>query len=134
MAKQRNALDPVTSVFRALGDPTRARLFAALQGGERCACELTALVGLAPSTVSRHLAVLRAAGLAATRKEGRWMHYRPRAPDAAAAARCAAAALEALAPDAGLARDRRRLAAIGREGREALCRRRRSRGAAGGPR
>ena len=63
-------------LFGALSDPTRLRLLLALRGGELCACQLIGLVGLAPSTVSKHLALLRAAGLVAARKDGRWVHYR----------------------------------------------------------
>lgn len=63
-------------LFAALSDPTRLRLLLALRGGELCACQLIALVGLAPSTVSKHLTLLREAGLVATRKDGRWVHYR----------------------------------------------------------
>jgi DNA-binding transcriptional ArsR family regulator len=77
MAKYRN--NPVAetlSVARALGDEHRLRALLALRRGELCVCQLIALLGLAPSTVSKHLSVLRQAGLVAARKEGRWMHYR----------------------------------------------------------
>ena len=63
-------------LFSALSDPTRLRLLLALRDGELCACQLIGLVGLAPSTVSKHLALLREAGLVAARKDGRWVHYR----------------------------------------------------------
>lgn len=63
------------SWFAALGDATRLRLLLALRAGELCACQLIALVDLAPSTVSKHLALLRAAGFVEARKEGRWVHY-----------------------------------------------------------
>lgn len=63
-------------LFAALSDPTRLRLLLALRDGELCACQLIALVGLAPSTVSKHLTLLRDAGLVAARKDGRWVHYR----------------------------------------------------------
>ena len=48
----------------------------ALQDGERCVCELTELVGADQSTVSKHLAVLKQAGLVDDRKDGVKMHYR----------------------------------------------------------
>jgi DNA-binding transcriptional ArsR family regulator len=69
-------LDELVAVTRALGDETRLRLLAACTGGERCACQLVELSGLAPSTVSKHLQLLRQAGLLMARKEGRWVHYR----------------------------------------------------------
>ena len=63
--------------FKALGDPVRLRLFALLAGGrELCVCHLTAALALPQSTVSRHLGVLRYAGLVDTRREGKWIYYR----------------------------------------------------------
>jgi len=63
-------------VFRALADETRVRLLYALRHGELCVCQLIELMGLAPSTVSKHLSILRDADLLDSRKEGRWVHYR----------------------------------------------------------
>jgi len=64
-------------VFKALGDPVRLRLFYLLsQGRELCVCHLTEALELPQSTVSRHLAVLRQAGLVDTRRDGKWIHYR----------------------------------------------------------
>jgi DNA-binding transcriptional ArsR family regulator len=54
-----------------------------LRGGELCACQITAVLKLAPSTVSSHLAELRRAGLLNERKDGRWVHYRPASVEAA---------------------------------------------------
>lgn len=64
----------------ALSDPSRLRLLFAVRRGERCVCELIELLGLAPATVSKHLSILRAAGWLASRKQGRWVHYRLAAP------------------------------------------------------
>ena len=69
-------LTAAARLFAALSDPTRLRLLLALREGELCACQLIGLVGLAPSTVSKHLTLLREAGLVAARKDGRWVHYR----------------------------------------------------------
>jgi ArsR family transcriptional regulator len=63
-------------VFRALGHPARVRIMAMLRTGELCACQITAVLDLAPSTVSAHLSDLRRAGLIAERKDGRWIYYR----------------------------------------------------------
>lgn len=63
--------------FKALGDPVRLRLFKLLADhDELCVCHLTDALNLPQSTVSRHLGVLRHAGLMQTRREGKWMHYR----------------------------------------------------------
>ncbi len=64
----------------ALSDPNRLRLVFALRHGERCVCQLIALLGLAPSTVSKHLAILQATGMIERSKKGRWVYYRLR-PD-----------------------------------------------------
>jgi len=64
-------------VFKALGDPVRLRLFYLLcLQAELCVCHLTDALDLPQSTVSRHLGVLRHAGLVETRRDGKWMHYR----------------------------------------------------------
>lgn len=60
----------------ALADQTRLRLLGACFGGERCVCQLVELIGLSNATVSKHLSLLREAGLLTSRKEGRWVHYR----------------------------------------------------------
>ncbi len=63
--------------FAALADPTRRRILTLLQaGGERCVCVLYETLDLPQPKVSRHLGVLRAAGIVATRREGLWIHYR----------------------------------------------------------
>lgn len=63
--------------FKALGDPIRLRLFHLLSlKDELCVCHLTDALALPQSTVSRHLAVLRHAGLVDTRRDGKWIHYR----------------------------------------------------------
>jgi DNA-binding transcriptional ArsR family regulator len=61
---------------KALGHPARLRVLAMLRGGELCVCQITAVLQLAASTVSAHLAELKRAGLVEERKEGRWVHYR----------------------------------------------------------
>lgn len=63
-------------LFFALSDENRLRLLFALRHGELCVCQLIALLELAPSTVSKHLSILRDAGLLDARKEGRWVYYR----------------------------------------------------------
>ncbi len=71
--------DALASAFRALGDPIRLRLFYLLSRyDEVCVCHLTAALALPQSTVSRHLGVLRHAGVVEARREGKWMHYRLR--------------------------------------------------------
>ncbi len=62
---------------KALGDPTRLRLASALAlGGELCVCDLAWIAGLAQNLVSHHVRVLRAAGLADSRRDGKLVMYR----------------------------------------------------------
>ncbi len=68
-------LEHATQLHKALGHPARLRIVAMLKGGELCVCQITAVLELAPSTVSQHLTDLKRAGLIAERKEGRWVHY-----------------------------------------------------------
>jgi ArsR family transcriptional regulator len=67
-------------VLKALAHPTRLALVERLVRGECCVCELARLVGADVSTVSRHLALLKAAGLVRDEKRGAWVHYRLRCP------------------------------------------------------
>jgi ArsR family transcriptional regulator, arsenate/arsenite/antimonite-responsive transcriptional repressor len=66
----------ILSITKALADPGRLRILCALRHGELCACHISELLSLAPSTVSRHTALLVQSGLVRFRKDGRWMHYR----------------------------------------------------------
>jgi ArsR family transcriptional regulator len=57
-------------IAKALAHPSRLLMLDALSQGELCVCDLTSLVGADQSTVSKHLAVLREAGLIEMRKQG----------------------------------------------------------------
>ncbi len=67
--------DALAAVFKALADPARLQIVHSLADRERRVTELVADVGLAQSTTSAHLSVLRAAGLVAARSEGRSSYY-----------------------------------------------------------
>ena len=67
---------PVSRLFKALGDETRLRIVALLSHGELCVCHLHEALGLSQPNVSRHLAILRAAGIVEDRRDGKWIHYR----------------------------------------------------------
>ncbi|WP_429885213.1 ArsR/SmtB family transcription factor [Geoalkalibacter halelectricus] len=62
-------------IFKALADETRLRILALLTRGELCVCDLMSILDLPQSTVSRHLAYLRNAGLVNDRRQGVWMYY-----------------------------------------------------------
>jgi len=63
-------------IAKALGHPSRLLMLDALGDGELCVCELTDLVGADQSTVSKHLSVLKQAGIVGDRKNGTMTFYR----------------------------------------------------------
>lgn len=68
-------------LFKALSDPTRLRLAALLANhGEVCVCVMADALAEPDFKISRHLRVLRAAGVVEARRDGTWMHYRLAAP------------------------------------------------------
>ena len=70
-------LEGLTGLFRLLGDATRARLlYALLEAGELCVCDLAASIDASETTVSQALRLLRTAGVVRARRSGRMMHYR----------------------------------------------------------
>ena len=62
--------------FRTLADPTRLRILNLLSDREICVCYFVQILKISQPKISRHLAYLRRQGLVATRREGKWMHYR----------------------------------------------------------
>ena len=63
-------------IAKALSHPSRLLMLDALADGELCVCELTKLVGADQSTVSKHLSVLKQAGMVSDRKDGTMTFYR----------------------------------------------------------
>lgn len=69
-------LSQLTQLFRLLGDATRARLlYALLEAGELCVCDLSAATGTPETNISHALRLLRTAGIVKARRDGRMMHY-----------------------------------------------------------
>jgi DNA-binding transcriptional ArsR family regulator len=62
-------------IFKALGDRSRLRIMKMLEVKAMCVCEITDVLNLAPSTVSKHLSLLHEADLIEDRKEGKWVNY-----------------------------------------------------------
>lgn len=63
-------------VMKALSDPNRVKMVKLLQHRVMCVCEIQASLGIAQSTVSRHLKILEDAGIIAFSKDGLWVNYR----------------------------------------------------------
>ena len=70
-----SALVQSTSQFKAFADPTRLRILNLLGEGELCVCHLVDLLDASQPKISRHLALLRRAGLVSVRVDGPWRHY-----------------------------------------------------------
>ncbi|HIE29359.1 TPA: ArsR family transcriptional regulator [Candidatus Poribacteria bacterium] len=68
-------MQEIVNVFKALSDPTRLRILLLLQHGELCVCEVEEVLGMKQSRISRHLNILRNAGLTEARYFGRWVFY-----------------------------------------------------------
>ena len=67
-------------IIKAMGHPSRLAMLHALADGEMCVCDLRELVGADMSTVSKHLSLMKKAGLVEDRKEGLRVNYRLRVP------------------------------------------------------
>ncbi len=117
-------MQDIMAMLKALADEKRMRMLHALKGGELCVCQLIALLGLAPSTVSKHLTILRSARLVDSRKEGRWMYYRLsrefRPPEAG---KILAHLFSDMKDTSEVAADRKNIERICGEGLDALCHR-----------
>lgn len=109
------------AIAKALSDESRARAVMALSDGELCLCQLIELLGLSPSTVSKHLSVLQQAGLVRRRKDGRWHYYRLAGAEAPPRVRAALRwTLESLGDDATVVTDAETLSGLRARDREEL--------------
>ena len=66
----------LVKVFKALGDKNRLQIIKMLEQKELCVCEISFLLKLANSTVSKHLSILRDAGLIEDKKDGKWVNFK----------------------------------------------------------
>ncbi len=69
-------------IVKAMADENRIRILCCLKDRELCVCQVIALLGLAPSTTSKHLSILHQARLLDSQKKGRWVYYKTAGPDA----------------------------------------------------
>lgn len=112
------------SVFKAAADPTRVRILKILEGGEMCVCQVIAILSLGQSTVSKHLFLLRAAGLIKDRRDRKWVHYSlDRGSDSPYAARMLQNLRSWLNDDPVIAKDRERAAMAREIGPMEICER-----------
>lgn len=74
------AIEDFVKVGKALSDPTRVRILSCLAVRELCVCELVHLMDLGQPAVSRHLGILKNAGLVEDVRDGKYVDYRLRRP------------------------------------------------------
>jgi ArsR family transcriptional regulator len=96
--------------YLALGDTTRLRLLNLLEQKELCVCFFVEVLEQPQPKISRHLSVLRNAGLVTARRQGTWMHYRIVLPGHRGAARVLRETLSWMKHDPRMQEDRERLA------------------------
>jgi ArsR family transcriptional regulator len=107
--------------LKAAADPTRTRILKLLESRGLCVCQVQMVLGLAPSTVSKHLTILKLAGLVEDRRDGKWIEY-ALANEPTHYARAVLAVLRGpLDRDAAVVADRRRRREILAVPRDRLC-------------
>jgi DNA-binding transcriptional ArsR family regulator len=111
----------IMAITKALADENRSRIVLFLRGRELCVCQVVEMLGLAPSTVSKHLDILYQAGLIESRKDGRWVYYRLGEKPSKAAKDAIGWLAAALAGDEQVVGDAKRLAAVLKMDKETLC-------------
>ncbi len=79
-AKQQALFEERARIIKAMAHPSRLFIVDELSRGERCVCDLTAMIGADISTVSKHLSLLKKAGIVDDRKEGLQVYYRLKTP------------------------------------------------------
>lgn len=75
-----HVLPGYTTLFKSLSDETRLRIFLLLKD-ELCVCQIQVALAMSQTKISRHLTVLRTAGLVTARREGLWMYYSRAVPE-----------------------------------------------------
>ena len=112
----------MTKIFKALSDPSRVRALYALQNHELCVCQIIELLGLAPSTVSKHMSILTNAGLVKSTKKGRWVYFRQADRDDSQAAHMLSLLPALAAKETRIQEDHKALSRIVTLDPETLCR------------
>ncbi|MBT3198672.1 MAG: winged helix-turn-helix transcriptional regulator [Phycisphaerales bacterium] len=110
------------SITKALSDENRVRVLMFLKSGELCVCQIIEMLGLAPSTVSKHMSILHQAGLVTTHKDGRWVFYGLPGDDAPGPVRAAIELVQSsLQNEPTVCCDSDRLATVRNTNRDELC-------------
>lgn len=116
-------MEKLINILKALSDPNRLRAFMALSEGELCVCQLIEMLDLAPSTVSKHMSILKQAGLVKSRKDSRWVYYQTSNSEKKTAIHRIYQILnDDIKTDPLISNDKARLRKIKTQDLEALCR------------
>jgi len=102
-------------VLRALSDPNRLRIIQMLRHRPLCVCEITEILQLATSTVSKHLSILREATLITDLRDGKWVNYEPTATADPQIQALLALIAEWLADDKRVLEDQTRVSTVSRD-------------------
>lgn len=97
--QRKKYLDARAKVLKAMAHPSRLFILEELKKGEKCVCELTEMIGADVSTISKHLSVLKQAGLVFDDKRGNQVYYQLRIPCILDFFGCVESVLEAQAQD-----------------------------------
>lgn len=109
-------------VMKSVADPTRVRILKLLEAGEMCVCQVVAVLELNQSTISKHLFLLKMAGLVKERQEKKWVHYSLCNPGGSTYARKMLGAVKGwLNEDPVVVRDRKREALARKLGPLEIC-------------
>lgn len=73
--KEERSIEPLSNIFKALGDPTRLRIIYVLSKASLCVCDIAALLDMTQSAISHHLRILRNLKLVKFKKEGKLVIY-----------------------------------------------------------
>lgn len=106
---EENAFD-MELFFAALADNTRRRLLNLIGEDEVCVCFLVEVIGTNQPKISRHLAILKNAGLVSVRRDWKWSHYRITKPGNKQAAKIFEETLKLLASDPEMQKDKKQMA------------------------
>jgi DNA-binding transcriptional ArsR family regulator len=115
-------MESVLAIASALSDQNRVRALLALGDQEVCVCQIIELLKLSPSTVSKHMSILKQAKLVTGKKKGRWVFYRLPGREAPPIVRQALAWVrQAAAEDQGIQKDADRMKKILCTSKELIC-------------
>jgi len=110
------------AITKALGEENRVRAVMALADGELCLCQIVEVLGVSPSTASKHMSILQQAGLVERRKDGRWHYYRLAGRDASPVVRQVIRwTLKSLKNEKAIVTDARTLCGVRAKDREELA-------------